>query len=40
MEGHLGRQLNISYVLLVKEMKAKDNRIEELQVKFDIIFYA
>ena len=33
--GNVGRQLNISNVLLVKEMKTKDNRIEELQVKFD-----
>ena len=34
--GIVGRQLNISNVLLVKEMKMKDKRIEELQVKFDI----
>ena len=33
---YVGRQLNISNVLLVKEMKMKDKRIEELQVKFDI----
>ena len=36
--GNVGRQLNISNVLLVKEMKMKDNRIEELQVTFDIYF--
>ena len=34
--GNVGWQLNISKVLLVKEMKLKVNRIEELQVKFDI----
>ena len=34
--GNVGRQLNISNVLLVKEMKMKDKKIEELQVKFDI----
>ena len=34
--GNVGRQLNISNVLVVKEMKMKDNIIEELQVKFDI----
>ena len=34
--GIVGWQLNISNVLLVKEMKLKVNRIEELQVKFDI----
>ena len=34
--GNVGRQLNIPDVLLVKEMKMKDKRIEELQVKFDI----
>ena len=34
--GNVGRQLYISNVLLVKEMKMKDKRIEELQVKFDI----
>ena len=32
--GNMGRQLNISNVLLVKEMKMNDKRIEELQVKF------
>ena len=35
--GNVGRQLNISNVLLVKEMKMKDNRIEELQVKLTFI---
>ena len=34
--GNVGRQLNISHVLLVKEMKMKDKRIEELQVTLDI----
>ena len=34
--GNVGRQLNISNVLLVKEMKMNDKRIEKLQVKFDI----
>ena len=34
--GNMGRQLNISNVLLVKEMKMNDKRIEELQVKFNI----
>ena len=36
--GNVGKLLNISNVLLVKEMKMKDNRIEELQVKFDIFY--
>ena len=34
--GNMGRLLNISNVLLVKEMKINDKRIDELQVKFDI----
>ena len=37
--GSMWRQLNIYNVLLVKEMKTKDSRIEELQVKFDIIIF-
>ena len=32
--GNVGRHVNISNVLLVKEMKMNDKRIEELQVKF------
>ena len=36
--GIVGKQLNTSNVLVVKEMKMKDKRIEELQVKFDIYF--
>ena len=35
--GNMGRQLNISNVLLVKEMKMNDKRIEELQVKLTFI---
>ena len=35
--GNVGRQLNISNVLLVKEMKMNDKRIEELQVKLTFI---
>ena len=34
--GNVGRHVNISNVLLVKEMKMMDTRIEELQVTFDI----
>ena len=38
--GNVGRQLNISNVLLVKEMKMNDKRIEELQVKLTFILCA
>ena len=34
--GNVWRQLNISNVLLVKEMKMNDKRIEELQVKLTV----
>ena len=35
--GNMGRQLNISNVLLVQEMKMNNKRIEELQVKLIFI---
>ena len=37
--GIVGRQLNSSNVLVVKEMKIKNKRIEELQVKLTCILY-
>ena len=38
--GNVGRHVNISNVLLVKEMKMNDKRIEELQVKLTFILCA
>ena len=37
---NVGRHVNISNVLLVKEMKMNDKRIEELQVKLTFILCA